>query len=77
MTIIDWTTEIAKRCSHLAGLGKLPPPAAHHPGLHALAVVSLTADTGIAHELMPNTTIPCLTIPRYAVTLPTRVLTGR
>ena len=47
MTVIDWTTEIAKRCSHLAGLGKLPPPAAQHSALQALAVLSITADTDI------------------------------
>ena len=44
MTIIDWTTDIAERCSHLAGLGKLPPPCAQHSALQALAVLSITAD---------------------------------
>jgi hypothetical protein len=57
MTIIDWTTEIAKRCSHLAGLGKLPPPMAQHSALQALAVLSITTDSGIDHALTP--TVPC------------------
>jgi hypothetical protein len=66
MTSFDWSTAIAECCTHLAGLGNLPPPAAQDPALQALAVLSLTADTGIAHALTPASTIPILTIPRYA-----------
>jgi hypothetical protein len=63
MTIIDWTTEIAKRCSHLAGLGKLPPPMAQHSALQALAVLSIATDNGIDHALTPDSTMPTLAIP--------------
>lgn len=58
MTMIDWTTEIAKRCSHLAGLGKLPPPVAQHSALQALAVLSITTDNAIEHALTPDSTMP-------------------
>ena len=63
MTMIDWTTEIAKRCSHLAGLGKLPPPVAQHSALQALAVLSIAADIDIEHALTPDSTMPILAIP--------------
>ena len=63
MTIIDWTTEIAKRCSHLTGLGKLPPPVAQHSALQALAVLSITGDFGIEHALTPDSTMPILATP--------------
>jgi hypothetical protein len=43
MTSFDWTTVIAEGCTHLAGLGNLPPPAARHPALQAIAILSLTA----------------------------------
>ena len=66
MTIIDWTTEIAKRCAHLAGLGKLPPPMAQHSALQALAVLSIAADLGIEHTLTPDSTMPTLAIPNAA-----------
>ena len=66
MTTIDWTTAIAECCTHLAGLGNLPPPDANHPALQALAVLSLTANNRIAHALTPASTVPVLTIPRYA-----------
>ena len=63
MIIIDWTTEIAKRCSHLAGLGKLPPPMTQHSALQALAVLSIATDNGIDQALTPDSTIPILAIP--------------
>jgi PcfJ-like protein len=66
MTSFDWNTAIAESRTHLTGLGKLPPPAAHDPALQALAVLSLTADAKIDHALTPASTIPTLTIPRYA-----------
>jgi hypothetical protein len=66
MTTFDWNTAIAECCTHLAGLGKLPPPATHDPALQAIAVLSLTADAKIDHTLTPASTIPTLTIPRYA-----------
>jgi PcfJ-like protein len=65
MTSFDWTTAIAESCTHLAGLGNLPPPAAQHPALEAIALLSLTADIRIDHALTPDSTIPTLTIPRY------------
>ena len=65
MTSFDWTTAIAECCTHLAGLGNLPPPAAHHPALQAIAVLSLTAEARIDHALTPDSTIPALTVPRY------------
>ncbi|MGA8756001.1 MAG: hypothetical protein WB611_06670 [Stellaceae bacterium] len=63
MIIIDWTTEIAKRCSHLAGLGKLPPPIAQHSAFQALAVLSITTDNAIEQALTPDSTVPILAIP--------------
>jgi len=66
MTIFDWDTAIAETSTHLAGLGKLPPPAAQHPALQAIAVLSLTAGTGIRHQLTPASTVPALSIARYA-----------
>ena len=66
MTSFDWTTAIAECSTHLAGLGKLPPPAAQHSALQAIAVLSLVADAKIDHTLAPASTIPRLTIPRYA-----------
>jgi hypothetical protein len=66
MTTFDWTTAIAECRAHLAGLGKLPPPVDHDPALEALAVLSLAADAKIDHALTPASTIPTLTIPRYA-----------
>jgi PcfJ-like protein len=63
MTIIDWTTEIAKRCSHLAGFGKLPPPAEQHSALQALAVLSIITDVPIEHALASASTMPRLAIP--------------
>lgn len=65
MTSFDWTTAIAECCTHLAGLGHLPPPAAQHPGLQAIAVLSLTAEARIDRALTPDSTIPILTVPRY------------
>jgi hypothetical protein len=64
MTSFDWTTAIAESCTHLAGLGNLPPPAAQDPALQAIAVLSLTADSPIGHALMPDSTIPALSVPR-------------
>jgi PcfJ-like protein len=66
MTSFDWTTAIAESCTHLAGLGNLPPPSLQHPGLQAIAVVSLIAATPIKHALAPASTIPVLTIARYS-----------
>jgi hypothetical protein len=65
MTSFDWTTAIAECCTHLTGLGNLPPPAARHPALEAIAVLSLTAEARIDRALRPDSTIPALTIPRY------------
>ena len=48
--------------AHLAGFGNLPPPLAQHPALEAIAIVSLVADLGIAHDLIPDSTLPRLTI---------------
>lgn len=66
MTTFDWTTAIAECCTHLAGLGNLPPPAAHDPALQAIAVVFLIAGTAIQHALKPDSTVPELTVPRYS-----------
>jgi hypothetical protein len=66
MTVFDWDTTIAETSTHLAGLGKLPPPLAQHPALQAIAVLSLAPSTGIRHQLTPASTVPALTIPRYA-----------
>jgi hypothetical protein len=66
MTIFDWHTAIAETSTHLAGLGKLPPPAAQHPALQAIAVISLAAEAGVQHELTPASTMPALSITRYA-----------
>jgi hypothetical protein len=65
MTIFDWDAAIAETSTHLAGLGKLPPPAAHHPALQAIAVLSLAAEAGIQHALTPASTMPALSIARY------------
>ena len=65
MTSFDWTTAIAESSTHLAGLGNLPPPAAHHPALQAITVLSLTAEARIDRALTPDSTIPILTVPRY------------
>jgi hypothetical protein len=66
MNTFDWTTAIAECATHLAGLGKLPPPDAQHSALQAIAVLSLIADAKIDHALTPASTIPTLAIPRYA-----------
>jgi hypothetical protein len=66
MTTFDWNTAIAECRAHLAGFGNLPPPIAQDPALQAIAVLSLTADAKIDHALTPASTIPTLTIPRYA-----------
>jgi hypothetical protein len=66
MTTFDWNTAIAECCTHLAGLGNLPPPIAHDPAIQAVAVISLIADTPIQHALTPDKTFPVLTIPRYS-----------
>jgi hypothetical protein len=66
MTTFDWTTAIAECATHLAGLGKLPPPDAQHSALQAMAVLSLVADAKIDHTLTPASTIPTLSAPRYA-----------
>jgi PcfJ-like protein len=66
MTTFDWTTAIAECCTHLAGLGNLPPPVAPDPALEAMAVLSLIADTPIRHALTPDSTIPLLVLPRYS-----------
>src|ERR1700744_1111041 len=66
MTTFDWNTAIAECCTHLAGLGNLPPPTAHDPALQSIAVVYLIAGTPIQHALTPDSTIRVLTIPRYS-----------
>jgi hypothetical protein len=66
MTVFDWNTAIAETSTHLAGLGKLPPPTAQHPALQAIAVLSLAAEAGIHHQLIPASTMPALSIARYA-----------
>jgi hypothetical protein len=66
MTTFDWNIAIAECSTHLAGLGKLPPPAAQHTALQAIAVISLLADAKIDHTLTPASTTPTLTIPTYA-----------
>ena len=60
--VFDWPNAIALRTAHLAGFGNLPPPLAQHPALEAIAIVSLVADLGIAHELIPDSTLPHLAI---------------
>lgn len=66
MTTFDWTTAIAECCTHLAGLGNLPPPAMQQPALQAIAVLWLIADTPIQQALTPDSTIPALAVPRYS-----------
>jgi hypothetical protein len=66
MTTFDWNTAIDECCTHLAGIGNLPPPSAHDPALQAIAVVCLIADIPIQHALTPDSTIPALTVPRYS-----------
>ena len=66
MTIFDWDTVIGETSTHLAGRGKLPPPAAQLPALQAIAVLALAAGTGIRHQLTPASTMPALSIARYA-----------
>jgi hypothetical protein len=66
MSSFDWTTAIAECGTHLAGLGNLPPPAAQDRALEAIAVLSLMADTSIGHALIPDSTIPFLTVSRYS-----------
>jgi PcfJ-like protein len=66
----DTTSTLAKRRKHLTGLGKLPPPAAHRPALHAIAFLSLVADAGIEHGLVPNCITPRVVIRGYRTTNP-------
>ena len=63
MTTFDWITAIAERAAHLARFGNLPPPAAQHSALQALAALSVTAAIDIQHALVPDSTMPVLAIP--------------
>jgi hypothetical protein len=65
MTSFDWNTAIAEYCTHLAGLGKLPPREIECPPLQAIAVLCLLAGTPIDHALTPDSTRPVLTVSRY------------
>ncbi len=65
MTSICLHTQIAERCKHLAGLGKLPPPALQAPALRAIALLALVTERPIRHSLMPASTRTALAIPGY------------
>ena len=64
----SWTSAIAARRKHLAGLGKLPPPVARAPALRAVAILSLVAEAEIRHALVPASTAPLLTVPAFTGT---------
>ena len=65
MTSFDWNTAIAEYCTHLAGLGKLPPREIESSPLQAIAALCLLANTPIRHALTPDSTRPVLTVSRY------------
>ena len=65
MTSFDWNTALAEHCTHLAGLGKLPPREIECSPLQAISVLCLLAGTPIDHALTPDSTRPVLTVSRY------------
>ena len=65
MTTTKWNSAIGARIKRLARLGKLPPHAARHAALRAIAILSLAADAGIRHRLMPASTEPLVALPAH------------